>query len=87
MSNRYKQKVPREKVKRMIQRGWKVRLSTEWVPSRAVQNGDIWNCDAYKNKVGYILIDPDGYPVSPEPRDKASQAWDDIIGGNSDDSA
>lgn len=80
-SPKYIQRVPRSEVKRMIKSGYRVvYTSIDNVRQFAVGNaGDVWDIPAYQNKVGYVLVDPDDYPISPEVRQYASQAWDDIL--------
>ena len=83
---KYKQKIARSKVIEMRKRGWRVEFQAMETESKVVDElaGDVWDHFSYKNKVGYLLIDPEGYVVSPKPRRYASEAWDDILGESDD---
>lgn len=80
-TRKYTQEVPRTKVLKMMKRGWCVQQVTIDPPKRQVFDGDLYDIPALQPKIGYVLVDPDGYIVSETPKRYASQAWDDILGG------
>lgn len=81
MATKYGRIISAKKIRAMKERGWKVMQVTAGPPGIAVHpdEADVWDHEPYKNVVGYVLIDPDGHQVSPEPREREAQAWDDIL--------